>query len=82
MAKEKIAPQCILGNLGNCPPKCALYENSREITDLLGANFDPQESRRKIVFADATDPSINVARIARVMAMCSKESISNHGINN
>ena len=71
MAKER-TPQCILGN-GDCPQDCSLYQNSREITNALGKDFDPQASRRNIVFADAVNPDITVVHIAAVMDRCAKE---------
>jgi hypothetical protein len=70
--KKELTPQCVLGN-GNCPQDCLLYENSRQITNALGKDFDPQTSRRKIVFADALNPNVNVTQIAAVMERCKKE---------
>lgn len=70
MKTERI-PQCILGN-GECPRNCHLYKISAEITTALGDAFDPQESRRRIVFADV-EHDINVARVAAVMSSCAKE---------
>lgn len=71
MKAERI-PQCILGN-GECPQDCRLFENSKEITNALGDAFDPQESRRRIVFADAFNHDINMTHVAVVMASCAKE---------
>jgi len=70
--KAERPPQCILGN-GECPQECRLFENSKEITNVLGDAFDPQESRRRIVFADAFSHDINVTHVAAVMARCAKE---------
>jgi hypothetical protein len=71
MSKER-TPQCVLGN-GDCPQDCLLYENSRQITSELGKNFDPQASRREIVFADTKYPDITSAHIAALMGRCAKE---------
>lgn len=70
--KAERAPQCILGN-GECPKDCRLYKNSAEITTALGDAFDPQKSRRRIVFADALNHDINVTHVAAVIASCAKE---------
>lgn len=73
------APQCILGN-GDCPlipVKCRLYEYSAEITAALGDDFDPQESRRSIIFADAFNKDVNVIQVAVVMSKCAKEGKPN-----
>ena len=70
--KAEKAPQCILGN-GECPQDCRLFENSKQITNALGDDFDPQQSRQRIVFADAFNHDINVTHVAAVMASCAKE---------
>lgn len=64
--------QCLLGN-GLCPKTCELYPNALEITNKMGDDFDPQDSRRRIVFADATNQDIRVSHIAAVMAKCATE---------
>lgn len=61
-----------MGN-GYCPSDCRLYKNSAEITAALGDAFDPQASRRSIIFADVVNPDINVTHVAAVMARCAKE---------
>lgn len=71
--KTERAPQCVLGH-GDCPPECRLYKNSAEITKALGDAFDPQESRRAIIFADVSNHDINVTHVACAMASCAKES--------
>jgi len=70
--KAERTPQCVLGN-GECPQDCRLFEESKEITHALGDTFDPQESRKRIVFADAFSQGINVTKVAAVMARCAKE---------
>lgn len=65
-----------MGN-GVCPKECKLYKDAVEITSKLGDKFDPAESRRSIVFADASDHSINVVQIATVIARCATEPLRN-----
>ncbi|MBI2599609.1 hypothetical protein HYW43_01670 [Candidatus Daviesbacteria bacterium] len=79
--KSERTPQCLLGN-GECSPDCQLFQNSKEITDALGDDFDPQESRRRIVFADAFNHNINATHIAAVMSMCAKEGKPESGNRN
>lgn len=66
--------QCLLGN-GICPQECRLYEDAKEITNALGDDFDPKESRRRIVFADADNQSVRVTQIAAVMSKCATEPL-------
>lgn len=66
------APQCLLGN-GACPKDCRLYKTSAQITTALGENFDPEESRRQIIFADAFNHDIRAGDIAAVIASCAKK---------
>lgn len=69
---QKREAQCLLGN-GICPSECKLYKDALEITNKLGDNFDPAESRRRIVFADAYDQNVRVAQIADMIARCATE---------
>lgn len=71
MQSERPA-QCLLGN-GICPEECQLYENAREITNEMGDDFDPQDSRRRIIFADAFNQNITVVQVAAVIARCAEE---------
>ncbi len=70
--KVERTPQCILGH-GDCPPECRLYQQSAAITNKLGDNFDPGKSRAAILFADAFNCKVNVARVEAILASCAKE---------
>lgn len=67
------APQCVLGN-GECPLTCELFANSAAITDALGDDFDPEDSRRNVIFADA-QYGVDVTQIAIVLAHCELEPL-------
>lgn len=71
MTKE-IPAQCVLGN-GECEMSCPLFDTSKEITQELGDNFDPFQSRLHVVFGDAFNPDIDVTHIAGAVTLCEKE---------
>jgi len=63
---------CVLGN-GGCPQTCLIFESSKAISEELDDDFDPSQSRLKVIFADALDHSINVTHVAAVLASCINE---------
>jgi len=71
MSKQDREPQCVLGN-GVCPPECPLNEQSSNITEELGDDYNPQLSRIAVVFGDVNS-GVNVVDVARVMGSCIKE---------
>jgi len=73
MTKER-SPQCLMGN-GECPAQCKLHDHARTITEVFGDRFDPQESRRRMLFADAENPSVSLMDVITAASMCELERV-------
>lgn len=69
---ENITAQCAFSN-GECPQTCQLYDRSLALTRRFGTEFMKTESRRRLLFADSFDSSIELIQIARALVSCEKE---------
>lgn len=73
MKQAETVIHCIVGNSGECPPDCQLHKHSKgfsQDTVAAGLKFDPEASRRALLFADARNHTVNVVDIANVLASC------------
>jgi hypothetical protein len=71
MSKENKV-MCPLGN-GECLPTCSNYEAAKKLSKALGSNFDPKQSRLRILFGDAFSHDVTIFDISNTITNCTKE---------